>query len=204
VSNNIRQEIENLINQARWQEALDLLNTQPDNPELDDLRSKVEKHARETRSYIEKYIREHQGRYTRASIFDKLVAAGYSELDVRDAFERLNMDVSEKEKVSVPKYTSYDTVSANPLGFLLFFPLIPLVVYFAMIVNYRVFEYIVFIYIAVFLFGTFFPMSIKQSNPSMAKGMIYGFRTLLVLFVVLPIVGLAVLWGICMLTGARI
>ena|SRR5688572_11684314 len=153
--------------------------------------------------YVQQFIQENQKTYTRDAITNKLVEAGYSINDVDDAYDALGLGwgvKGESDYQAKPISGDWRNASADPVGFVIFFPCIPILGY-ILLMFVQTIGAILLIYGTVFLLGTFLPMAAKSSNPSLAKGMIYGFRTLLVLFLCLPVVGIAVLWGICMVSG---
>lgn len=154
--------------------------------------------------YITQFIQENQKIYTRDAITEKLIEAGYSANDIDEAYEALGIGWGGLDK---PKHEAMAAVGdwrsakADWRGFLIFFPGIPILVY-ALFRKAQFFT-LTYPYAIVFLMGTFLPMVVKNTNPGFAKGMIYGFRTSIVLFLILPIVAIALLWGYCMVTDYK-
>ena len=148
--------------------------------------------------YIQTYIQEKQGVYTRDAIPQKLVDAGYSINDIDYAYEALGISrgVEGKDKNNYPvQRGDWRNARVDPVGFLIFFPGLPILMF---ILNFIEPTLSSLVYLATLVGGMFVPMYVKRDNPSLAKGMIYGYRTFLVIFVCLPIVALVVLIGICM------
>lgn len=140
--------------------------------------------GKDIKKYLRDYIQKNRETYKRLDIEYQLLEAGYSMGDIDIVYEDLGLgSVSEWKRID-----------ANPIGFLVFFPVIPIFVY---ILHTFILElnFILFSYLVVFFVGTFLPMVIKHINPSLAKGMKYGFRALLVLFLCLPAAGLGIFWS---------
>jgi|GEM_PF-4177253 len=152
---------------------------------------------------VQQFIKENQATYTRDAITRKLLDAGYSIHEIDAGFEALGIgwEGAQKEKMknyADLKYGDWRLANTNPLGFLIFFPGVPILMYFVAFVEPGLSG---LLYLATILAGFFIPMFIKNNDPDLAKGMIYGFRTFLVLFFCFPIVAVGVLWGICMAGG---
>ena len=161
-------------------------------------------------TYLQNYIEENRDTYRADVIRAKLLDAGHHRDEINSAFAALGMDVEKgKNNGSASKSNkagsgNWRDAPTNAGYFLLFFPLIPVVAYFLPLFAYGLtnndsvgFGSFSLIALGTLLAGTFLPMRLKHTNPSAAKGIMYGFRTLLVIFVVLPILGICTLWGIC-------
>ena len=148
--------------------------------------------------YVQQFIQENYKIYTRDAITNKLVEAGYSTNDVDDAYEALGLGWNTDEK---PKHDPSDWRSArvDARGFLVMLPGIPLLTYILMLLSYRLAPYIMMAGIAAFLAARIILPNRMRHRPDFVKGVIYGFRTTIVLFVILPIVAAVALFGICIL-----
>jgi hypothetical protein len=148
--------------------------------------------------YVQQFIQENHKIYTRDAITNKLVEAGYSTNDVDDAYDALGLGWNTDEK---PKHDPSDWRSArvDARGFLIMFPGIPLLTYILMLLSFRLAPLFMWAgVIAVFAARIILPNRMRE-NPGFVKGVIYGFRTTIVLFVILPIVAAVALFGICIL-----
>jgi hypothetical protein len=146
--------------------------------------------------YIQQFIQENRRVYTREAITDKLVEAGYSANDIDDAYEALGIgwDVEDKPKNDPDNWRS---ARVDTRGFLLMFPGIPLITYILMLLSYRLAPYFMLAGVAATFAARIIVPNRMRQNPGFVKGIVYGFRTLIILYVVLPIVAGVVLFGIC-------
>jgi hypothetical protein len=148
--------------------------------------------------YVQQFIQENQKIYTRDAITNKLVEAGYSTNDVDDAYDALGLGWNTDDK---PKHdpSNWRSARVDARGFLIMFPGIPLLTYILMLLSYRLSPYIMMAGIVAFLAARFILPNRMRHRPDFVKGIIYGFRTTIVLFVILPIVAAVALFGICIL-----
>jgi hypothetical protein len=146
------------------------------------------------KAYIRRFILQNSHIYTRHIIEQKLREAGYSIADIEAAYDSLRYPTH-----PAPVDTGSRSVSTEPnlIGCLVFFPGVPVLIFLLASMGSGL-EGIA--YIGAIIAGFVVPSMVKHNNPGLAKGMIYGFRTFLVLFVILPIVALLVLWGICIMS----
>jgi hypothetical protein len=153
--------------------------------------------------YLQDYIQTNRTNYTRRAIEHKLSQAGYSSGDIDDAFEALGLGWWGEETADKSKRAAepgdWRSAAANPWGFLLFFPVLPILGYVLAVMSDG--NLLGLVYIGTVIAGFYLPMWVKHQNPGLAKGMIYGFRVFLAVFVCFPVVAVAVLWGICMVSG---
>jgi len=148
--------------------------------------------------YVQQFIQENYKIYTRDAITNKLVEAGYSTNDVDDAYDALGLGWNTDDK---PKNDPHDWRSArvDARGFLIMFPGIPLLTYILMLLSYRLAPYFMMAGIAAILAARFILPNRMRHRPDFVKGIIYGFRTNVILFIVLPTVTSLAVLGICIL-----
>lgn len=142
--------------------------------------------------YLQNYIKENRDTYTADVIRLKLLEAGYDRHEIREAFKALGMAGSSKVIIE----GDWRSAPVNPFGFLIFFPVLPLFGYILSVI-FNDISWFGLVYFSTLIAGFIAPIYVKRRNPSMAKGMIYGFRTFLLVFVCLPIVAGLVIFGIC-------
>jgi DNA-binding transcriptional MerR regulator len=244
----ITKQIQNLLDQHQYDEALELLQASEPSAEVDALKEQIDTQRRTHQASliaIRDYFVSNQKRYTHNALVDKLQDAGYSAAEISEAIEKYNLahpladgnpdnmeeliEIIRRERASVPRSqlthkliergylkedidTAYQALlenhhgnpggtSTNPVSFLIVFPGLPLVVFLLSRLDVTLATVTLF---AGIIAGLFTPFMIRDRYPDVAKGIVYGFRTLVVIFFVIPAVGLLVLTGICIVMGVQV
>jgi hypothetical protein len=160
------------------------------------------------------YIRQYRDIYTREAITARLVKAGYNEADINTAFEHLETEPDKPKLIVIDEprrelEQDFDEVlgvnkrkndarswwDSGWLGFLVFVIGAPLAV--GLMTNYS--SALIFFGVSgVLLLGLLLPKTLEKEYPHFADGIRYAFRTLILLFVVLPFLDIVVIFGICL------
>jgi hypothetical protein len=160
------------------------------------------------------YIRQYRDIYTREAITARLIKAGYDEADINVAFEHLEVepdkpqlivideprrevqgDIDEVLGVDKRKNDAAAWYDSALTGFLVYVIGSVLGVGLLTLISAG----LTFLAVGGTLFlGLVLPSTLEKESPQFAQGIKYGFRTLVVLFIVLPSLGVLVIFGLCM------
>jgi hypothetical protein len=136
--------------------------------------------------FIWQYILDNYHTYTQLTIEENLLSAGYSQTDINAVYAEFHDEFRE--------LNGWRAAPWNPIGCLLLFPLIPLVAFVFIIAFPTYFgQILVIAYIITILMRVFLPRYIEGGNRGIAKGIVYGFRVMVIVFVVFPVLALALM-----------